>query len=169
MDEPPIVNKSSDPDLENPYAPAYESEIVEQGEVAVSPLSARYWMAVVASILVLIGLAFFIPGFAVPGAVAIIGGAVRVPLMRRRLARRVPAQPLPNEYALIATSSVFSLIMGMVALFTFAVICIPSGAFFLSSNMSGNDLPFIIAVSISAVLGLMMYAFLFFLSLKLPV
>ncbi len=183
MNEPPILpgngdrlpegNLGSDHTTQpNPFGPTLV-EPLESSIPSTIDLPAKYWVALAIAFLVFLGLCFIVPGFGVPGVLALIAAAIRVPLVQRRQAINLAHLPSPQPLALLLTSWIFSLVFGVTSCIAFCIICIPSGFLVLAvspnsfqggGNGGENLIP--IVLGISGFIALACYVMLFIWSLK---
>lgn len=174
MSEPPIVNPRSGSSPEeggaaneaNPFAPStsLESSISETGRIN---LPLYYWVTLVMSLVVLILLAYWSEGMLLPGIVAIVAAAVRVPLLQRRQSVRWPQRSQPNPVVFLLSSWAFMLLNCFASSIAFLAICFPLGLFLFSTQ--ADDSAAVILIGLSSLAGLSAFVLIFIISLRLPV
>ncbi len=168
MDEPPILSQPNDPRDDggevNPFA---ASAVVEyQRPPGATTLTAAYWaLLIVVLLLFIAGTVMF--GLPLPGLVATVAAAVRVPLLQKRQAREFPERVPANPFLLLLTSWVFMLVAGFASGIAFVVVCLPTSMVVLSAG-SPEDVAFAFVLGLSGIVWLLTYLFLFRLSLRLP-
>lgn len=174
MNEPPILPSDVPADdstpsrlpvaeESNPYAPAHierEESIPHQ----VTRLPGIYW-ATLAAVFPLTALAcYVVPGVGIPAAIALVSAVIRVPLMRAR-PRAATMRAIPQPLVLLLTSWIFCLIFGFAAVCSFCIICFPLGLMSFGLGGQGAAIPMVFGVS--GIIGLLVYLYLFRLSLRM--
>ena len=156
----------------NPFAPvaAQSGEFTKQ---AVGPrLSTEFWLVLVVLLVASGVLIFASPFWGVALLVSSVMSGIRVPLLLRRFARMDlgvgSAQPV-NCVLLLFTSMLLNLAMGGASLVTFVVICLPAGfiSFSLFETKTSEASLLSAVFGGSALIALVVYFFLFRLSLRL--
>lgn len=173
MDESDPQNVQTSGEQTNPYTPAANLDTLEavSEPLGFRPLSWQYVTVLVALILTLAFLCAFVAGLAVPALLSVIVGAVRVPIMRRKLAVKYPAVSLPNEFTQLAVSSVFAFIGGIVSIVAFMVVCVPGAVVLntISTSGSGADIGIFVLMGLSVIIAIVSFVGLFLMSLKLSI
>lgn len=167
MDEPPVVNSDA-PDAPNPFQSPTTANTSRLPTGDLPPLTGAYWGTAVAIVVVSVLALFVMSIAAVPAIVGSVLALFRVPMMRWRLLQREQAT-FPSPPFMLFASWGFMTIAGYASLIAFAVVCIPSGAFFFTLHGPSNDPAMMWVMIISSLVGLGFYGFLYKLSLKLPI
>ncbi len=172
MTEPPILPNDSQysrpisapNDLENPYAPTATAPTV--GTKLSLDLPLVYWIVLLVALAGFAMLSYVAPGLGVPAVVALVSAAIRVPLLQRRLPT-MSTVDRPNPLVMLLTSWGFSLLIGAASLIAFCVICVPAGILAFSIDGAGIAVP--IVFGLSGLIALIVYVWLFWLSLNMHV
>lgn len=180
MDTPPIVSPREPPDEDprqnggqpaegelNPFAPSSVDEELNArvGRVSLPP---NYWAVLAVALLLFVAFTYFQPLLGVPAIAALIAAAIRVPLLQRRRWSPGGSSVLASPIPLLATSWVFSLMMGFASMIAFCIVCIPTGMVVFSvGNDSSTSMTVVFGVS--AAVGLFAFIGMFVLSLRMPV
>lgn len=133
-------------------------------------------MAVIAALMLLVTTSIWYPFTGIPGIIALVSAAIRVPLLQRRHAE-LPAVPRPQPLWLLLSSWFFCMAFGAASCIAFCAVCIPGG--FLVLTVAGNGLPTngpfgigifgTIVLGLSGLTALASYIFLIRLSLSMRI
>lgn len=174
MNDPPILPPGGSlpepeellPPVHNPYAPSVVEPIAELAS-GVPLLPGNYWVALAVVYPLTLLLCAVLPGWGIPALIALVSATIRVPMMRAR--PRPPGMgPLPRPVWLLLISWVFCGMFGIAAFTAFCVVCFPLGLMTFSIyDARGMSIP--VVFGFSGLIGLLVYLFLFRLSLRLSV
>jgi hypothetical protein len=130
-------------------------------------LPGLFWLAVLVTGALFVGMIFVLPGLGVPATIALVAATIRVPLLQVRLSRQAPERPLPKPLLLLISSWALMLAAGFASCVAFCAICIPTGFAIFATNMDGNDAGFLL-FGLSGLVGIGAFLLLFVWSLRLP-
>ncbi|MEM7474088.1 MAG: hypothetical protein AAF483_03790 [Planctomycetota bacterium] len=167
-DIPPIVNEPMEVGSENPFAPSVAelTEDLAHGAVRTN-MPGIIWLVFALTLVLFVALTFFMGLSGVWAVAALIGGMIRLPFWQRAFTKRHPEKSLPNPLASLAASFVFVLLAWIASFLCFAVICVPT--VFLTSGINASSTTITVISCVSGAIGLIVFSFLCFLSLRLPI
>ncbi|HBE71493.1 MAG TPA: hypothetical protein DDW52_25385 [Planctomycetaceae bacterium] len=167
MDEPPVVNNDSTDSSPNPFESPTTADTRRLPAGDLPPLTVNYWLTAIGILVVSVLALFVMSVAAVPALVGFVLALFRVPMMRWRLLTRGQGN-FPSPPFMLFASWGFMTIAGYASLIAFAVVCIPSGAFFFTLH-GPAETGMIWVMIISTLVGIGFYGFLYKISLKLPI
>lgn len=100
---------------------------------------------------------------------ASILGAIRVPMIQKRVSRLHPERTLPRPILMLFASTSFVLIMEIVSFICFCAVCLPASLVTAGSFLRGPDQTIIVILSLSGLVGLLAFIGMYMYSLKLPI
>jgi len=170
MSEPPILPaddsippRQAEPAVGNPYAPA-RVEPSESLPNLLPNLPAYYWGTLAVAFALTALACYFVPGVGLPAAIGLVSAVIRVPWMRAR-PRPASMRPIPQPIVHLLISWIFCLFFGFAAICSFCMVCFPLGLMTFGLAGEATALPMVFGVS--GIIGLLVYLYLFRLSLRM--
>jgi hypothetical protein len=176
MAEPPILpnddraHDGSDPvttehaEANNPFAPS--THIPAPVDVARTDLTVSYWITVVSISILAGGLGVSGYPIAWSGLLVLLAAAIRVPLIQRRQSIANPQRNLPNAAGMLVASLAFVIVFLLTACIAFVVICVPVT---IVAGEFNDDTSIYLVSGLSGVAALVLFGFLYVVSLRLPI
>ena len=154
----------------NPFAPSVAEDLQTQFRGR-SHLSSEFWLslaAVLGTCVVAAVLGIF--QWAIMIGFASVFGAIRVPMIQKRVSRLHPERTLPRPILMLFASTSFVLIMEIVSFLCFCAVCLPAtlataGDFWRGSSSEAMTM----ILSASGIIALLAFIGMYLFSLRLPI
>lgn len=168
---PPAITVNTEIDADaNPFAPsvADDSQTHLRGQ---AHLPSEFWLSL-AGVLGTCVVAAMLGNFqwTVMVGFASIFGAIRVPMIQKRISRLHPERTLPRPILMLFASASFVLIMEIVSFICFCAICLPATLATAGSFLGGSSSEAMtVILSASGIVALLAFIGMYLLSLRLPI